>query len=336
MDKDAIAAKINAWAESARTFADSVLSPQRERALLYYNGTMKDVPAPEGRSSIVTTEVRDTIRAQQPSLMRTFFGPERVVEFKPRRASQEAEAKLRSAYIDLVIREDNEGYLEFYRWFKDAALALGVVKWWWEPLTEPIVEDMFGQTAEQVALLTNDDDVGFEVIGSNVITMDTGEQIPVYDVRITKVEERGRARFAAIPPEDFLFDPDASHLDECAFVAHRSRPTKGELLAMGYREDEIDAAGSNSFSDPSLEQVARSPDGVTDPFGTVVEDRLEYLEAYVLLDPKGQGIPSRWKACLLGPEMLRFEPWPEVPFALLTPDPTPPKLYGPSPPPATR
>ena len=40
----------------------------------------------DARSMIVATVVRDAIVAMKPGLLRAFFGPERVVEFRPRRA----------------------------------------------------------------------------------------------------------------------------------------------------------------------------------------------------------------------------------------------------------
>src|SRR5215470_1102445 len=62
----------------------SKLSDERATALNYYYGDMsKDMPAPEGRSRAVSTDVADTIEGLMPTLMEIFCGGDEVVRFEP-------------------------------------------------------------------------------------------------------------------------------------------------------------------------------------------------------------------------------------------------------------
>src|SRR4051812_11805703 len=60
------------------------LSSDRSDAMDYYLGDMsKDMPAADGRSSAVSTDVSDTIEGLLPQLMDIFCGSDEVVRFEP-------------------------------------------------------------------------------------------------------------------------------------------------------------------------------------------------------------------------------------------------------------
>ena len=60
----------------------SKLSAERTRATDYYMGDMSaDMPAQDGRSRAVSTDVADTIEGLMPSLMEIFAGSDDVVPF---------------------------------------------------------------------------------------------------------------------------------------------------------------------------------------------------------------------------------------------------------------
>ena len=65
--------------DALATTRASKLSVERSDAMDYYLGDMaKDMPAPEGRSRVVSTEVADH-RRLMPSLMEIFCGGDEVV-----------------------------------------------------------------------------------------------------------------------------------------------------------------------------------------------------------------------------------------------------------------
>jgi len=67
----------------AVSYVDSDLSPTRAKGTEYYRGDLFGNEV-EGNSKVVAMEVRDTVSAMLPSLMRVFFNSENVVEFSPR------------------------------------------------------------------------------------------------------------------------------------------------------------------------------------------------------------------------------------------------------------
>ena len=68
--------------DSATSFIESEISQDRIKSQRYFEGEV-DIGQEDGRSKIVATKVRDTIRAIKPSLMRVFLSSENPVEFVP-------------------------------------------------------------------------------------------------------------------------------------------------------------------------------------------------------------------------------------------------------------
>ena len=67
-------------------FVESEISEDRIKAQRYYDGEV-DIGHEDGRSKVVSTKVRDTIRSVKPSLMRIFMSTARprVYPERPRR-----------------------------------------------------------------------------------------------------------------------------------------------------------------------------------------------------------------------------------------------------------
>src|SRR6266699_3876046 len=69
------------------------LAQERADAMDYYLGNMeKDMPAQDGRSRAVSTDVAETIEGLMPSLMDIFAGSDEVVRFEPVGPEDEAAA----------------------------------------------------------------------------------------------------------------------------------------------------------------------------------------------------------------------------------------------------
>ena len=83
MDDSELESLVGIELTDATSFIDAELSPVRARAIEYYRGEPFGNEE-EGRSQVVSTDVRDTISGVMPSLMRVFFGSKKVVQFVPR------------------------------------------------------------------------------------------------------------------------------------------------------------------------------------------------------------------------------------------------------------
>ena len=110
------------------------LAEERADAMDYYLGDMrKDMPAQDGRSRAVSSDVADTIEGLMPNLMDIFAGSDEVVRFEPVGPEDEAAASQETDYVNHVFMQQNPGFMILYSFIKDALLSkVGIVKVWWE------------------------------------------------------------------------------------------------------------------------------------------------------------------------------------------------------------
>src|SRR5690349_10468272 len=139
----------------------SKLSEERATALDYYQGDMaKSMPAPDGRSKAVSTDVADTIEGLMPALMEIFAGGEEVVRFAPHGPEDVAAAEQETDYVNHVFMQANPGFLILYSFIKDALLSkVGVVKVLWEESEERERETYLDQPDNAFAAIVAAPDV---------------------------------------------------------------------------------------------------------------------------------------------------------------------------------
>jgi len=98
--------------DALSAMAASKLSDERASALNYYMGNMaKDMPAPDGRSKAVSSDVADTIEGLMPPLMEIFAAGEEVVQFAPVGPEDVAAAEQETDYVNHVFMQQNNGFL---------------------------------------------------------------------------------------------------------------------------------------------------------------------------------------------------------------------------------
>jgi hypothetical protein len=149
------------------------LTLERERNDRYYNGDMEmDLPAEDGRSSAISSDVQDTIEGLMPHLMDIFAGSDEVVRFEPVGPEDEQGAQQETDYVNHVFMQQNPGFMVMYAFIKDALLLKnGIVKVWWDEREEEeketycdLSDDQFAYLAQAVA----QPDSGLEIIEHTV------------------------------------------------------------------------------------------------------------------------------------------------------------------------
>ena len=162
LSTDDIESLVGTMISEAQTFVEEELAPAREKATNYYFGRPFGNEE-EGRSQVVSTNVRDNVQSILPSLMRVFFGPEKVVGYRPRNKEDIEGAEQATDYVNLIILEDNNGFVMMWGVFKDALVRkTGFVKWWWEPHKEISESQYTGLTEEEYETLLVDPEVEIE------------------------------------------------------------------------------------------------------------------------------------------------------------------------------
>ncbi|MDE1998854.1 MAG: hypothetical protein KGI52_08010, partial [Burkholderiales bacterium] len=133
------------------------------KAMVYYLGEAKlDLSPPEvdGRSSVVSPDVRNTIESMLPQLMVKFCGGDTVVEFEPNKPNDEQMALQATDYINHLFFVKNPGERIAYNWMKDALLSKnGIVKVWWDTRWDERREEYNGLTDIELAQLMDDEEI---------------------------------------------------------------------------------------------------------------------------------------------------------------------------------
>src|SRR5215470_3546575 len=142
-------------ADALSAMSASKLSGERSRALDYYLGDMsRDMPAPEGRSRAVSTDVADTIEGLMPTLMDIFCGGDEVVRFDPVGPEDVKAAEQETDFVNHVFMQKNPGFLILYTFIKDALLSkTGIVKIWTEEEVNETRETYYDQPEDMAALI---------------------------------------------------------------------------------------------------------------------------------------------------------------------------------------
>lgn len=157
---------IDAELATALGVESSELSDQRRKALAYYYAEPKGDLAPpeiEGRSSVVSPDVRNTIESMLPQLVAKFVGGDKVVQFEPTKPGDEPKAEAATDYLNYLFFKKNDGHNITVTWAKDGLLQKrGIVKCWWDTRAEEKREEYKGLTDVELARVMDDSEVEIE------------------------------------------------------------------------------------------------------------------------------------------------------------------------------
>lgn len=163
MSEDELRAITDGEMRQAVGYWSGKLANQRQKAMAYYMGEAKlDLAPPEvdGRSAVVSPDVRNTIESMLPQLMVKFCGGDTVVEFEAQKPGDEPKAEQATDYINHLFYVRNPGERIAYNWMKDALLSKnGIVKVWWDTRTEETREEYVGLSDVELAQLMDDEEI---------------------------------------------------------------------------------------------------------------------------------------------------------------------------------
>jgi len=345
IDMDNLVGVIKSEMDDAKDFIHQVGS-ERAESTEYYLGN-----EPEGTSSLqsefVSTDVRESVLFMLPSIMRTFFGTKKIVEFVPKGPEDIQLAEQQTDYINYLIREKNPGFQVLYDVFKDALVRkTGFVKVFWDDSVTATTHEYSNIDPQSYQALILDKNV--EVIEESatqetITTFDpiSGEEvtqeIPVsYDLTIRRLKPKDQVCIESVPPEEILISRHARNIETASYVAHRMIKSVSELVAMGYDLEEIEEYAG--YGGSSLDPESYEEEQARNPFDNMVyPDRNDaggkdvyYVEHYLYYDFDGDGIDERIRVCTAGDglHVLNVEPWDELPICMFCPDPEPHTAIG--------
>ena len=318
-------------------FVESEISQPRIKAQRYYDGRV-DIGHEDGRSKVVSTKVRDTVRAVKPSLMRVFLSTAKPVEFTPKGPEDVASAEQATSFIHYEFNRLN-GYRVLNDVFHDALVKKqGIAKAYWMTYPSAEIHTFSDLSDDEYTYLLDDDVTVIEHSVEYSMSMDiNGMEVeaPIHSVKLSRQQEKGELCIESVPPEEFFINRDARTLEDAYIVAHRTEMRAGDLIAMGFDPEDVMKMGSlDSGSEMTeaevFERRGYSSDQSDEDANDPTMRNVTVTEAYMRIDVDGTGVPILHKILCGGTayEMLDYEPCDEIPFAKFEIDPEPHAFYG--------
>ena len=341
MTEDELASKLSQEIEQATGHMNSELSGQREDNMKYYLGE-KFGNEIDGRSEIVTTDVRDTVEYIMPSLMRIFTTHQNVAEFEPQGPEDVEMAKQATDYVNYVFNRQNNGFKVLYDVFKDALISkTGIVKHYWEEKIEVSTEHYENLTEiEYQAVLANDE---LEVLQHTEKIVQEAQldengliispEIISHDLKAKRTKTGGQVRVVSVPPEEFLISRRAVDIESAQFICHRVKKSVSDLILEGYDPKVVENMPSYSqsqaeYNEERLARFSYDDDAIPPDEGSGANRKIWLDECYTHIDFDGDGIAELRKITKGGNEILENIEIDYIPFSTICPLPIPHKFYG--------
>ena len=246
-----------------------------------------------GRSTQVSTDVRDATLSQLPSLLRIFLGSDKAVEFLPDSEYEVHITDMQTAYVNYVFTQDNSGFMTLYSVFMDALVRrVGFAKWWWEDGKPEGTTYYQPSEAHRAAFIADE-------------SVEKAELLENGNVEVTWIR-RGKIRVEAVPPEEIVFTPHARNFDDAAVVAHVRLVPADELVNMGYDREIVEGYTRTEGTPPTqfnALEIHRQVTGQLQIERDIV-DRSQlpvlFAEAYAMVDVDEDGIAELRKFHCMG------------------------------------
>ena len=337
LTNDEIQGLVRDAVQDAVTFIEEEISEDRIKAQRYFDGGV-DIGEEEGRSKVVATKVRDTVRAIKPSLMRVFLSTDRYVEYTPTGPEDVRFSEQATQFAHYKLNELN-GYTLLNSVFHDALIKKnGILKVYWDEYTESQIYDVTNVDDNVFTAIVNEENVDVLEHSQSFtsVVSPIGEEIPVstHDMKIRHNKSKGKLCIDAVPPEEFFIDRNGKSVSDCLVHGHRTEMRVGDVVAMGFDYDTISNLSgvgvSNTQFDREKSQRARYEHQAEDDSADKSMSLVLITEAYMKVDVEGDGVPELYRFLLGGEnyELLDYELWSESPFAVFEVDPEPHTFYG--------
>jgi len=288
-DPGSYEAQVSAMIDDAVDFERSYLMWERELNWRYYYGLVPEVVTedddgnPVSRSSVVSTDVRDTILTILPSLVRIFLATEHPVYYYPKFQEQEDAAKEATEYVRWKFQHEWDGYTSLYSVFKDSLVNRCGVLYTYTNNHVEIQEQTFQNISmEQYQMLLYErPDV--EVLDVGNISRRTGN-ISHLTLRFEK--SMPQTCVEAVKPEEFRIDRYATKAETARLIGRQKMVPVSDFVKEGYDIDEISEYIGNDQS-PSDEALLREP-ALNDRWSQA--DGVLRGEYFIRIDRDGDGV----------------------------------------------
>jgi hypothetical protein len=214
----------------------------------------------------------------------------------------------------------------------------GVLKVYWDKYTEAETYSFTNLTDEEFSAIVNEDNVDViehsQEMSISIDQMGMEIETPEHSVTISRKTDKGMLQVKSVPPEEFMVDRNAKSIDDFYVVAHRTEMRVSDLVNMGFDFEKVSNLTGIGSSDTYSEIEDFERRGYQQEEEESTEDLSMKLvavtEAYMKMDIEGTGVAQLYKFMLGGNDyqLLDYEPYSEVPFAVFEVDPEPHAFFG--------
>ena len=308
----ALLSLVKADIADAEAYQQSIIQPTvRERYNIYYADKeyyAHKFPILSKTSSLVSTDVADTIEWALPSLMKVFTGSDEVITVAGVTEEDDQNAGVMQSLLVYQLQRQNKFFPILYNWMKDALITgMGIIKCYWER-TEGYTPETAQLNADALKLLTQTgveitNVEGPDIMGDFTVTWNS----PYYVKNSPKLEN--------ILVSEFLYSPDAKNLEDANFVAHRKKVTMSHL-----RQKEREGIYANvDMVHPDSGPISWITDQVEDVIGDhytplhnnqqdKAREEVTIYECYTKIDFNNDGVLEDMIITVAGDVILRAEP----------------------------
>ena len=353
MDDKAIAKAVDRELDRSESFTDSRIARERAMAYDYYYGRPFGNEQ-DGRSSVVSADVAQSVDAALPQLLEIFVAGDKAVEFSPRNREDVDSAEQATLSANYVFFTQNNGYALAQDFLKDGLLQkTGVFHWEWdqrvvmsEKMYRGLDEQAFQMLGEapdwEIVEHSEYPDPSFpqaqpipQAMGMMGGAMPQMPMQPplLHDVKVRIKKEAGKVRVSVPPPEDVKISPDAMTLEvmDMPFIGLCPLLTRSDLIALGIEASVVDTLPKGDDDINQEERIARADR--TDASAILGDDTdgepvYRYDQCWLRLDLDGDGIAELVKICKVGSTILHKEPTDHIPLAVWTPKVMPHEVIG--------
>lgn len=295
----------------AEDYQESVILPTvKERYEIYYADKdyyKRKFPRLSKVSSLVSTDVTDTIEWALPSLIKVFTGGDEVVTVQGVSEEDDNNAEVMQELLVYQLQRQNRFFPILYNWMKDALITgMGIIKCYWDRKTD---YQLMEQSMNARAL----EELQQQQI--QIQSIDGPDMFGVYRVKyLSPYYVKNAPKLENILVSELLYSSDAKTLDEANFVAHKKKVTMSYL-----REREQQGIYANIdkitpkpmtgiLDEDEVEQVIS--DNYDSLSSQVEEARAEVTlyECYTKIDWNNDGVLEDMIVTIVDDVILRVEP----------------------------
>lgn len=315
------------------------------RNLNYYLRNPRGDERPN-QSSAVSSDCFDVVQSDMPSMIRSILGGGNIMEFTPTNKKDQAqiiECQQKTEVINKLILGQDWSFKVIHDWLLAAEIyTMSAITYYPSETTKTEIRVFNNINRVELELAMDELEKDDKIKSATITTddIDDAQEDLTFDVEVEIERESIEYIIEYIDPNDFMISRGGPTLEDCAFVGHKTKYRKGELIELGIDAETVKKLTSGSaFSsertysnggDSLTQQIIERAVGSDTDEESCPEWYLEEVEVIVacVLTANKKGSLQRRRVMYAGSQIIQDEPFDHVNYAVLSAYPLPNQVGG--------